>query len=261
MKAKLITLKMALIFSVFVQAQTSTNEADLYYWPEHKSHSRLDMLLLPAPDSIMSASSAKSLALSHPIEKYVPLRPYYNHSMKLGVGYHLNTARVDNSMRQFNDTSEHHFNVVRHTPTFTFTHHLNIDTTFGVGYSFGFSSSEIYYNDIAYGSKFFFIGVHPILYALRTYNFEYYFKFNVGVWYEQNNLDQVHSEVIRRTYPTGFHMFTGFTFAGLNFLINDHFAINTEFSLWSQESVNIGLTYRFLTLREKSPDFNLKFAY
>lgn len=215
---------------------------------------------VPLPDSVRTVSSIL-LADRMRIPTAAPMRPFYNHSFRFGTSYSINTLRLDNSMRYYSDTSEHNFNIVNHTPIFNFGHTIALDSTFSLGYSMGYSKSEIYFDNQYYGSQFFYFSLNPQLHLFRSFNFEYYVKLNIGVSYEQNGLDLVPSERIRNLYPTGFHMFTGFTFAGINYLINDNLALNAECSIWSSETVNVGLTYRFFKKREKRSEVPFRLAY
>jgi hypothetical protein len=218
----------------------------------------------PSSDSVTAFPRAELIMqiMNHEIDyNPYPQRPFYNHTLRFGTGYSINTARVDQAMYYFNDTSEHKFQISGHSPIVSFSHYMALDSTFSLGYSFGYSQSDIYYDNQSYGSKYFFLGVNPMLHIFRRYNFEYYVKLNIGLSYEHNNLDMVHSERLRNIFPTGFHMFTGFTFAGVNYLINDAMALNAEFSIWSQETVNIGLTYRFLNVRRHHHIPETHFAY
>ena len=190
-----------------------------------------------------------------------PLRPFYNHSFRIGTGYSLNTTRMDNSMQTYTDTSEHTFNVAGHTPTFSLGYSCALDSTFTLGFTMAYASSEIYFDNQFYGSKFFYFSFNPQLHIFRSYNFEYYMKLKVGVSYERNHLDMVPSERIQNLYPTGFHMFTGVTIAGINYLINDNLALNTEISIWSPETVSMGLSYRFYKKKEVSEPAEIGFGY
>lgn len=218
-------------------------------------------LIYPLPDSVRNMSVILlSNRFWHP--EVAPSRPFYNHSFRFATGYSLNTARLHNSMQHYSDTSEHNFTVKGYTPIFSLGHTIALDSTFSLGYNLAYAKSEIYFDNKYYGSQFFYLSINPQLHVFRTYNFEYYVKLNIGLSYEQNGLDMVPSERIRNIYPTGFHMFTGFTFAGINYMINDNLALNAECAVWSPETINVGLSYRFF---KKRPNFeqvsNLKYAY
>lgn len=214
---------------------------------------------VPMPDSIRTISIL--LADRNRVFEPAPQRAFYNHSFRFATGYSLNTARMDASMKHYSDTSEHNFSVNNHTPIFSFSHTIAIDSCFTLGYTLAYANSDIYFDNIYYGSQFAYLSLNPQLHVYRSFNFEYYVKLKIGVSYEHNQLDMVPSERIQNLYPTGFHMFTGFTFAGINYLINDNLALNAELSIWSPESVNVGLSYRFFNKRQKNPDLDLKYAY
>lgn len=188
-------------------------------------------------------------------------RPFYNHTFRYGMGYSLNTTRLDNSMRVYNDTSEHQFQILGHSPMFSFSHTIALDSTFSLGYTFSYAQSEILFDNQYYGSRSAYISLNPQVHIFRRYNFEYYVKLRLALNYEQNNLSMVPSERIRHIFPTGFHMYTGVTLAGLNFLISDHLALNAELSIWSPESVSIGASYRFFRKSPKTNDVGIRFAY
>lgn len=249
MKTTLFTI--ALIGSMLTNAQTALNNTT---WNLNAVSNDSSM------DSVMSSEQSLDVAKELMTRVYMPppQRPFYNNFFRIGAGYSINTLRIDNSMRHYNDTSEHNFEIGGHSPIFTFSHYLAIDTTFSLGYSFGYTQSDIKYDKAYYGEKMAFVGLHPMLYILRTYNFEYYVKLNLVFNYTSNNLDMVKSDVLQRTYPTGAHFYTGFTFAGINYLVSDNFGINAEFNIWSHETVNFGLTYRFNHLKNyksKTPDW------
>mgnify|MGYP001575836733 CR=1 FL=1 len=153
---------------------------------------------------------------------------------------------MDRSMSIYNDTSEHQFAINGHSPIMTFTHEMALDSSFGLSYTLGFSNSDIYFDNKYFGTKLFFVSINPQLFLTRRYNFEYYIKLRIGVSYYDNRLDQIPSAILRRIYPTKFQVFTGFTIAGINYLISDHFALNAELSIWSPETLNFGLSYRFM---------------
>ncbi|MBI3133410.1 MAG: hypothetical protein HYZ14_01935 [Bacteroidetes bacterium] len=213
------------------------------------------------PDSVKTMSIALLANQDFEITP-APCRPFYNHSFKFSAGYSLNTLRLDNSMRVYNDTSEHVFRIENHSPLFSVGHTIALDSTFSLGYTLAYANSEIYFDNQYYGSQFFYVSLNPQVHILRTYNFEYYVKLKIGLSYDYNHLrDMVPSERLQNQYPTGFHMFTGFTFAGVNYLINDHLALNAEFSIWSPETANVGLSYRFFKQRQKTPAMDMQFAY
>lgn len=240
---------------IFAQNESQANSASVLKYNQTVSGPVNGM-----PDSIRISSLA---LLSD--QNYFPepemQRPFYNHTFKVSAGYSLNNLRLDNSMREYSDTSEHQFRVAGHSPLYSIGHTIAIDSTFSIGYTLAYANSEIYFDNSFYGSQFFYLSVNPQLNIIRNYNFEFYMKLKVGVSYDHNNLSMVPSERLQNLYPSGFHMFTGFTFAGFNYLINDHLAMNAELAIWSPETANIGLTYRFYKKRPKTPAMDLKFAY
>ncbi|MBK8926642.1 MAG: hypothetical protein IPM74_12230 [Crocinitomicaceae bacterium] len=205
--------------------------------------------LIMLPDSAFALSKMLASRMN-PVE-FNPQRPFYNHSFRIGTGYSLNTLRLDNSMRSYSDTSEHQFVINQHSPIFSFSHTLAIDSSFSLGYAFGYSFSDILFDNTYYGSQRFFLSINPQLHLFRKYNFEYYIRLRIGVSYEGNELSKVPSERIQNLFPTGFRMFTGCTIAGINYLINDHLALSTELSIWCPETISFGLSYRFFHDRNK----------
>ena len=62
--------------------------------------------------------------------------------------------------------------------------------------------------------------------------------------YRKGNLD-ILTEQTQRHFATKTNLVTGLTLIGLNFFVSDNWAINTEFSIWSPEWINLGISYRF----------------
>lgn len=223
---------------------------------DHSGDKRNDRDSIQEKSLIMMPDSAfilgKMLASQmNPIE-FNPQRPFYNHNFRIGTGYSLNTLRLDNSMQSYSDTSEHQFVINQHSPIFSFSHTMAIDSVFSLGYALGYSFSDIRFDNTYYGSQRFFLSINPQLHLIRKYNFEYYIRLRIGVSYEANELANVPSERIQNLFPTGFRMFTGCTIAGINYLINDHLALSTELSIWCPETISFGLSYRFF--HEKNKD-------
>lgn len=187
-------------------------------------------------------------------------RPFYNHSFKLTSGASLKTVRMNNSMANYNDTSEHQFTVNGHSPIFSFTHEMAVDSTFGFSYTLGYSNSNILFDNEYYGTREFFISVNPHVFISRSYNFETFCRLKIGVSYSDNRLSENPSEMLKRIYVTGFQMFTGVAF-GVNYLFSDQLALSAELSLWSPETLNLGISYRLFDLRKRNaPDF-MRLAY
>lgn len=257
---KLITFLIAALTTTITLAHSTADSTLQVNTANH--HLTLNSLSVetPMPDSIRTVTSIL-LADRMRVFEPAPQRAFYNHSFRFSTGYSLNTARLDASMQHYNDTSEHKFVVKNHTPIFSLSHSIALDSCFTLGYTLAYANSEIYFDNSYYGSQFFYLSLNPQLHIYRSFNFEYYVKLKIGVSYEQNQLDMVPSERIQNIYPTGFHMFTGFTFAGVNYLINDNLALNAELSIWSPESVNVGLSYRFFKKRQKYPELTMKYAY
>jgi len=259
-----MTRSILLLFVLcFATISVSAHEDSLYLSSQTVNSEDLPVEHFPGNADLdtISVILANQIDIHNPVFDFVKLRPFYNQSFKYTAGMSLKTTRLDNSMANYNDTSEHHFTVNSHSPIFSFTHEMMIDSTFGLSYSLGYSSSNIYFDNQYYGSKQYFISLNPQLFVHRSYNFEYYVKLKIGLLYEDNRLDENPSEILRRIYPTKFHMFTGVTIAGINYLISDHLAMTAELSIWSAETINFGISYRFLTKqKEKMPEL-YKIAY
>jgi len=247
---------LSLISSLNGMSQTELT-SDLSLWSENTNQTKNPQIKMTNSEN---ARNAMMMAADFDLG-IVPRRPFYNHSFKFSTGYSLNTLRLDNSMRDYNDTSEHAFSVIGHSPLFSLSYSHAIDSTFTLGYTFAYANSEIYFDNKPYGSQFFYFSFNPQLHIIRNYHFEYYIKLKVGFEYDQNNLCEVPSQRIQNQYPTGFHMFTGFTFAGINYLISDNLALNAEFSIWSPETANVGLSYRFSKKCKKTTEADFYFSF
>lgn len=258
---KLTTFLFAVLTTtIALSNSTADSSVQMRTTSQSEFFNQANVLDVPMPDSIRTIST---ILLSDRMRVFepAPQRAFYNHSFRFGTGYSLNTARLDASMKHYSDTSEHNFVVKNHTPIFSLSHTIALDSCFTLGYTLAYANSEIYFDNSYYGSQFFYLSLNPQLHVWRSFNFEYYVKLKVGVSYEKNELAMVPSERIQNIYPTGFHMFTGFTFAGINYLINDNLALNAELSIWSPESVNVGISYRFFKKRPNYTDVNMKYAY
>jgi hypothetical protein len=174
-----------------------------------------------------------------------PQRPFYNRSLKFNSGMSIRTYAEANMMQQYSDTSEHQFQVNGHTPIFSFSQQFAIDSTFSLSYTLGYAQSDILFDNSYYGTKRYSLALHPQVNLFRSYNWEYYMQLNIGLIYYDNNLAAVPSDVLQRIFPTGLKMFTGVTVVGINYFLGDHFAMNTELSIWGPETINFGLSYRF----------------
>jgi len=195
------------------------------------------------------------ISLDNALIDFEHQRPFYNHAFIFTSGASINTMRMNNSMSNYNDTSEHQFTVNGHSPIFSFTYEMAVDSTFGLSYTIGYSNSNILFDNKYYGTRQFFLSVNPQVFISRSYNFETYFRLKIGVAYLDNRLSENPSEILKRVYQTGFHMFTGIAF-GVNYLVSDHLALSAALSLWSPETVNFGISYRFFHVRDKkTPDF------
>lgn len=175
------------------------------------------------------------------------LYSFYNRTFKIGTGVGLNTYRYERHMQFYSDTSEHQFKIQGHTPFFTFSEDIIIDNLFSIGYTIGYQYSNIKYDNQSFGTNLFFGAINPRLTIFHNRFFEYYIKMNVGIAYRDAKTDLL-PLTMQRILPEKYQLFTGVTIGGVNFFSGEHFGGNIEFSLWSPETVNVGLSYRFLKM-------------
>ncbi len=168
----------------------------------------------------------------------------HNRMIKFNVGISKEQFGIKDKIIQYNDTSANHFSYHSTSPVFSLSEEFTFNERFSLGATIGYQYFDIDYNNSKYGYDLFFLTVNPQLSVFYRKGFEYYIKLKAGLIYRNGNLDKI-PEQTQRYFPSSNNITTGLTFIGLNFFISNKWAINSEFSIWSPEWVNLGISYRF----------------
>lgn len=168
----------------------------------------------------------------------------HNRMIKFNVGVSKEQFGIKDEIVSFNDSSSNHFYFNMASPVFSLSEEFTFNERFSLGGTIGYQYFDIDYNSNKYGYDLFFLTINPQLSVYYHKGFEYYIKLKAGLIYRNGNLDMI-TEQAQRYFPSNTNFVTGVTFIGLNFFMNNHWAINTEFSVWSPEWVNLGISYRF----------------
>jgi hypothetical protein len=168
----------------------------------------------------------------------------HNRMIKLNVGISKEQFGLKNKTISYNDTSANQFTFNSASPVFSISEEFTFNERFSLSGTFGYQYFDIDYNSNKYGYDLFFITINPQLSVFYHKGFEYYIKLKAGIIYRNGNLDIV-SEQTQRHFASKTNLVTGVTLIGLHFFVSNNWAINTEFSIWSPEWVNLGISYRF----------------
>ena len=137
------------------------------------------------------------------------------------------------------------------SPVLTFTHNIALSNVFSISYSLGFQKSKLDLNRNEFSNLKVFAFINPRLITLTRKRFSFYSQLKIGVVYEDLKVDLLKSNAMTYFLPPHFKVYTGFTPIGLLFKLTDRLNLNSELSIWSFESINIGLNYSF----NKNKDF------
>ncbi len=168
----------------------------------------------------------------------------HNRMIKFNVGISKEQFGIKNEIKQFNDTSANHFTFNSASPVFMLSEELTFNERFSLGATIGYQYFDIDYNSTKIGYDLFFLTVNPQLSVFYRKGFEYYIKLRAGFIYRNGKLDELPAQT-QRHFPSTTNITTGVTLVGLNFFISNKWAINSEFSIWSPEWINLGISYRF----------------
>ncbi len=198
----------------------------------------------PTPASFVSNSMYYN-SVNFDIEFDSSLYSFYNRTYKLNIGYSLNTMRENTFMQAYSDTSEHQFSKFESSPLISFSEDFVLDNLFSFSYTLGYQQNRTRYDYVEYKADLMMVSINPQLRVFYKYGIEYYVKLKLGYAYRNINED-ILPDQIARLLPPKHQVFTGVTLAGINVFASPHWGANVELSLWSPETVNFGLTYRFL---------------
>ncbi len=169
---------------------------------------------------------------------------HFGHALDVSTSYSLVTYRTNKLLSAYSDTNALRFNSDASIPALSIGQEFYFDRTFSIGYSAGYMTNSIYAGDELINSKHAFLFVRPKLNVYKCKWFEGYVQWNLGLVYNDLDLDHIPSEVIRRQLPANFKFYTGFTPLGINLRINDRIWSHFEYSLWSFETFKVGLKFK-----------------
>ncbi len=168
----------------------------------------------------------------------------HNRMIKFNVGISKEQFGLKESIVSFNDTSANQFDNGFFSPVFSISEEFTFNERFSLGATVGYQYFDIKYNTMPYGFNLFFGTINPQLSVFYRAGFEYYIKLKAGIVYRTVD-NTIIPEQTQRQFPQSTNLITGVTIAGLNFFVSDNWALNAEFSVWSPEWVNLGISYRF----------------
>lgn len=168
----------------------------------------------------------------------------HNRMIKFNVGISKEQFGIKDEIIQFNDTSANQFTYHSSSPVFSLSEEFIFNERFSLGATIGYQYFDIDYNSSKIGYDLFFFTANPQLSIFYRKGFEYYIKLRAGLIYRNGKLDELPGQT-QRHFPSTTNITTGVTLIGLNFFISNKWAINTEFSIWSTEWANLGISYRF----------------
>ena len=170
-----------------------------------------------------------------------------NRMVKLNIGFTRDQMDYKRDIQNFNDTSDHHFEFVSKSPAISYTHEYFYGQILSLSGRLGFQYLNIYYDNQYYGSPLFHFSINPALTLVSLEKFEYYLKLQVGVNYRFIKPELINnSSIPSRTFPEKLNIYAGVTIGGFHYYLNDKWGLNAELSIWAQEVLTFGLTYRFL---------------
>lgn len=168
----------------------------------------------------------------------------HNRLVKLNLGYTTAQLGYQDDIKNYNDTSKHHFELVTQLPSLSYTHEFIISDILSISGKGGFQYMNIFFDNTYYGGPLFYVSVNPALSIFYRNKFEYYIKLQacVNYWLTKS---EVLDDVSQRIFPEKFTIFTGVTIAGFNYYFSPKFRANLELSIWTPELISVGLSYRF----------------
>ena len=168
----------------------------------------------------------------------------HNRLIKFNVGMTTEEFAHKADIKAHNDTSDIKFEFVSKSPSLSYTHEYVFSNILSVSGKIGGQYMNIFFNDQHYGSPYIFASINPALSLIYRGNFEYYIKLQLGASYWFNTPELL-PDISRRVFPENANVFTGVTFAGINYYVSDKLGLNLELSVWSPELVSFGLSYRY----------------
>lgn len=169
----------------------------------------------------------------------------FSQSLSFNNGYSCLNTRSNSVLKAYQDTSSNVFSINQSSPIISITHNISFSDIFSISYTLGYQRSLIRMNRTKFGANKFLAFINPRLTTSRNRRIETYFQLKVGLIYDDKNLKSIKSNTICYLIPTNFKIYTGFTPLGVSMKLNQQINLNLEWSLWSYETINIGLKYNF----------------
>lgn len=175
----------------------------------------------------------------------------YLQSISITNGYSASTNRSINYLTVYSDTSNNVITMYQPSPVISFTHNIALSNIFSLSYSLGYQKSKLDFNRKEFSNFKFFAFINPRLITLTRKRISFYSQLKIGIVYEDLQVELLKSRAMTYFLPPHFKVYTGFTPFGLMIKLTDRLNLNSELSIWSFESINIGLNYSF----SKNDDF------
>lgn len=169
---------------------------------------------------------------------------FHNRVIKLNTGISTEQLDYSSTIKRINDTSKFDYDFISWSPVISYTHEFVVNPVLSVSGNLGYQYLNINYNYQHFGSPFLFFGISPQISIFYRNGFEYYVRLRAGgsVFFQDKSIiDNQHD----RYFPETFNFYTGFTFGGFNYFLNDNWGLNLELSIWSPELATFGVSYRF----------------
>lgn len=165
--------------------------------------------------------------------------------MTLRLGYTVDQYSHQVTIKEYNDTSKNHsMELLMQMPSIAYCHEFVVSPILSLTGTVGWQYFNVFYDYHHLGGNEFWITVNPKISLMRRKYFEYYVKLKLGASFWTHDLNLLPDNE-RRLFPGTANVITGFTFAGLNFFVNDNWGVNIEANLFSPELISVGASYRF----------------
>jgi len=179
------------------------------------------------------------------VEIYRPKEPKaFNHAFGFSTSYSMMTHRTNLLLANYDDTSSLRFEGLNVTPSFSFSQEFYFDKTFSLSYSLGYMKNNLAIGGKVLNSKHAYLFVRPRLNVYKCQWLQAYVQINLGLVYNDFDMTKIESEIVARQLPPNLKFYTGFTPIGLNFRLSDRIWTSLECSLWSFETVNVGIKFK-----------------
>ena len=232
----LITLLTAFFLFGFNGNVLSTEKDSIFKTLEKKMHFDKGQIEQLKYDLFQPSDFEKDKSLSS--------RPYLQ-SITLSSGYSASSERSNQYLKIYSDTSRNTMSINKSSPVLTFSHDIALGNIFSLSYSLGYQQMDIDFNRSKYSSFKVFFFINPRLVLFNKKRLSGYSKLNIGVVYEDAKVEMLSSSAMTYFMPPHYKIYTGFTPIGLSLKLSNQLSLNSELSLWSFESINIGLKYSF----------------